>query len=162
MKQKLLLLVMLFIAGTTQAQEADTTVTPDQFVNKEFVIILSSKKYDDALRTAKAAAAKLKVKLDLRGLKPNKAIGLSWSRKVCDEEWFGSPCYVARGRYDDGEYVSIEYSSAYDGFKEGYYIVIVAGGEQGDAAVKKSLTKARKQYKDAYAKLSKVYIGCMH
>lgn len=162
MKQKLLLLVSLFIAVTTHAQETDSAFMADQFVDKEFVIILSSKKYEDALRTAKAAAAKLKVKLNLRGLKPNKAIGLSWSKKVCETDWFESPCYVARGRYDDGEYISIEYSSAYDGFKEGYYIVIVAGGAQGDAAVKKSLTKARKQYKDAYAKLSKVYIGCMH
>lgn len=160
MKQKLFLLLALFFMAAAHAQ--DTLSMADQYVDKEFVIIRSAKKYEDALSTARTAATKLRTKLDLRGLKPNKAIGLSWDKKTCETDWLESPCYVARGRYDDGEYISIEYSSAYTGFAEGYYIVMVAGGPQGDAAVKQSLKKAKTVYRDAYAKRTKVYIGCMH
>lgn len=161
MKHKLFLLLAVLFSLAAHAQE-DTLSMADQYVDKEFVIVRSAKKYADALQTARTAATRLKIKLDLRGLKPNKAIGLSWDKKTCETDWFESPCYVARGRYDDGEYVSIEYSTAYTGFAEGYYIVIIAGGPQGDDAVKQSLRKARTVYKDAYAKRTKVYIGCMH
>lgn len=161
MKQLLILVTVLFSTVSINAQEVDSSMA-DQYVEKEFVIILSSKNYEAALKTAKEAAVKLKVKLDLRGLKKNRETGLTWDKKTCDTDWFGYPCYVARGRYDDGEYISIEHSSAYTGFKEGYYIVIAAGGFAGSSDLKKSLTRARKGYKDAYSKRSKVYIGCMH
>jgi hypothetical protein len=134
----------------------------DMFVEKEFVIIRSTTDYEAALQTARSAASRLQLKLDLRDLKKNKESGLSFSKKVCEEEWEEYPCYVARGRWDDGNYISIEYSDAYNGFRKGYYIVIIAGGEKGDALVKTILTKAKKYYKDAYSKTTKVYIGCMH
>lgn len=161
MKSKLLLLLFIGCCCTASAQEVDSAMA-NQYVEKEFVLIRSTKNYDAALKTAKEAAAKLKWKLDLRGLKKHKETGLTWNKNTCDTDWFGYPCYVARGRYNDGRYISIEYSSAYSGFKEGYYIVIVAGGPQGDELIQESLAKARKVYKDAYAKRSKVYIGCMH
>jgi hypothetical protein len=161
MKQKLLFLLGCILSLPVIAQEADSAMM-DQYIEKQFVIVQSTTKYPEALKTAKAAAQQLKLKLDLRGLKPHKETGLTWSSKTCNTDWFGYPCYVARGRYDDGAYVSIEYSSAYSGFKEGYYIVIVAGGDAGNSLVKSSLTKAQKIYRDAYAKLSRVYVGCMH
>jgi hypothetical protein len=114
------------------------------------------------LNTAKTAAAKLKFKLDLRDLKKNPDTGLSWNKKICEDEWDEYPCYVARGRYDDGDYVSIEYSDAYSGFQKGYYIVIISSGEKGVPEIKSALIKAKKYYKDAYAKTTKVYVGCMH
>jgi hypothetical protein len=161
MKTKLLLLLLLFTARTGLAQDVDTTMV-EQYVEKEFVILLSSKNYESALKTAREAAVKLKVKLDLRGLKKHKETGLTWGQKTCEDDWFSYPCYVARGRYDDGQYISIEYSSAYSGFREGYYIVVAAGGSPGDVLVKQTLAKTRKMYRDAYRKRSKVYIGCMH
>ena len=149
--------LLLFFA-ISHAQEQST----DAFIEKEFVIVFSTPKYEDALSTAKTAANKLQFKLDLRDLKKNTESGLTWSKKVCEAEWDEYPCYVARGRYDDGNYVSIEYSDAYSGFRKGYYIVIVSAAEKGSTATKTSLTKARKFYKDAYAKSTKVYVGCMH
>lgn len=72
------------------------------------------------------------------------------------------PCYVPRGHYEDGSYISIEYSSSFLGFTEGYYIVVAASYELGNAQTKPMLTKAKKIIKDAYVKQSKVYTGCIH
>lgn len=149
--------ICMVIPFSIHAQEQE-----EQFIEKEFVIILSSKDYDAALRTAKSAAEKLQYKLDLRDLKKNKQSGLTWSEKICEDEWGEFPCYVARGRYDDGNYVSVEYSNAYNDFTEGYYIVVIAGGAKGSEDVKSALAKAKRFYKNAYSKTTKVYIGCMH
>lgn len=156
-----LFLILVFTNIISFAQDTDSTEA-EPYIEKEFVIIQSTPDYNSALNTAKNAAYKLNTKLDLRGLKKNKQIGLSWSQKVCDNEWDEFPCYVARGRWDDGDYVSIEYSNAYSGFKKGYYIVIISSGVKGENSVKDALTKARAIYKDAYKKISKVYVGCMH
>ena len=155
----LLTVVCVLLTVHSNAQDAQQE---EMFVEKEFVIIRSTADYEAALQTARSAATQLQLKLDLRDLKKNKESGLSFSKKICEEEWEEYPCYVARGRWDDGEYISIEYSDAYNGFRKGYYIVIIAGDEKGDAAVKTILQKAKKYYKDAYSKTTKVYIGCMH
>jgi hypothetical protein len=99
------------------------------------------------------------LKLDLRGLSPAKGTGLSFSKKVCEDEG-GYPCYIARGRYEDNEFVSIEYSNAIEGFAKGYYVVITACGDKSITAP--ALKKAKKFYKDAYSKTTNVYMGCMH
>jgi hypothetical protein len=151
-----ILLSLLFTAGHSQCTSTDA------FIEKEFVIVLSTPKYEAALTMAKSASAKLQYKLDLRGLKKDSASGLTWSKKECEDEWDAYPCYLARGRYDDGNYVSIEYSDAFSGFREGYYIVIVSSWCKGGTQTKTSLAKAKQFYKDAYAKLTKVYLGCMH
>jgi hypothetical protein len=93
-------------------------------------------------------------------VEPHPQQGLSFPAKVCDENGFEHPCYVARGRYDDGEYVSVEWSTAYEGFTPGLYIVVVASGPE--AEVKKHLPAAREVYGDAYIKKAKVYMGCIH
>ena len=94
----------------------------------------------------------------LRGLHPNREIGLSREVDICEDEGYGYPCYIPRGRYDNGVYISVEYSDAYKGFAKGYYIVMVASGE-----VDKSLLKQiRTIVPDAYIKKSAVYMGCMH
>lgn len=164
MRIRLLVVACLsLLFSTIHAQdEADSLSIEDMMIEKEFVIILSSTDYKAALRTAKEAATKLQLKLDLRDLQLNKESGLSFDKKICESEWESFPCYVARGRYDDGTYVSIEYSNAYAGFTKGYYIVIVANGEKGSSEVKTALSKAKTVYKNAYAKSTKVYMGCMH
>ncbi|MES1224662.1 MAG: hypothetical protein ABUT20_54725, partial [Bacteroidota bacterium] len=98
-------------------------------------------------------------KLDLRDLKPNKESGLTYAKKDCENEG-GYPCYISRGRYDSGDYISIEWSDAFDGFAKGYYIVIVASGSKNET--EPALKKAKQFYKDAYAKQCDVYVGCMH
>jgi hypothetical protein len=148
--------VFIFLAtmvqfGFAQSEEA--------FVKKNFVIIQSTKNYNVAQLTANKAALQLKQKLDLRGLKPSKKTGLTFSKADCENAG-GYPCYIARGRYDDGDYVSIEWSDEFDKFAKGYYVVIVFSGNKEEAV--KTLEKAKSIFKDAYYKQAKVYVGCMH
>ena len=131
-----------------------------QYVRKHFLIILSSKNYQSAKTIAIEAARKLNLKLDLRGLKPNLKSGLSYSSKECEGNGWDYPCYVSRGRYDDGEFVTIDYSNAFDGFAKGFYIVTTASGDP--SLVKKALIKVKNIYRSAYIKKTDVFMGCMH
>jgi hypothetical protein len=145
-------------------------VNPECYVRKYFLLIQSSSDYKSALQTAQNAAKGLNIKLDLRGLIPDKNphIGLSLPADTCikySEQEGGdgdSSCYMARGRWDDGVYISIEYSNAYDGFSKGYYIVIVGSSSEKDPALMATLEKVKTKYSDAYIKASKVYMCCMH
>lgn len=120
MKQVFFYLLLSIWSISGHAQEESP------YAKKDMVIILSTKNYAAAKKTAEQAAKKLSLKLDLRGLSPAKGTGLSFSKKVCEEEEGGYPCYIARGRYEDNEFVSIEYSDAIAGFAKGYYVVITA------------------------------------
>ncbi len=127
------------------------------FETKSFTIIISTKSYRSALRKAQEAANKLVIPMDLRSLTPDKEQGLT-SNEVCGcGEKHG---YISRGRYEDGKYISIEYSSAFEGFSKGYYIVVVQSGYHD--ALNETLPSIKKQYKDAYIKDSEVYMGCSH
>lgn len=129
-----------------------------------FVIIISTKSYESAMKRANEASEKLGYPLDLRGLHANKEIGLSFSRDVCENDICGGgldyPIYIPRSDWGEEKYISIEYSDAFDGFTKGYYIVVVASGEKGAPVVKEALSEAKKFYKDAYAKTCGVYMGC--
>ena len=63
---------------------------------------------------------------------PTSAMGLTFSQDACANEFGEFPCYVPRGRWDDGVYVSVEHSSSYVGFDEGLYIVMLASGSPRD------------------------------
>ncbi len=161
-----------------QSSEMESAEAPEEFEDMDwaeyeesltkdfsFVIIISTKSYDAALKRAKEASEKLGYPLDLRGLYPNKEIGLSFSKEVCEEEICGGgmvdyPVYIPRSDWGEEKYISVEYSDAFDGFTKGYYIVVVASGEKGAPVVKEALTEAKKFYKDAYAKTCGVYMGC--
>jgi hypothetical protein len=130
------------------------------YSEKKFVILKSTKNYAEAKAVAVKAAKILYQKLDLRDLKPNKKTGLTFSDATCENEG-GYPCYIARGRYDDGDYISIEWSNAINGFAKGYYVVI-AGSSPSTAEALGFLKKVKKSFKDAYLKKAAVYIGCMH
>ncbi len=134
----------------------------DPWVTKSIVIVKSTRTFPAAKAAAAAAASRLNLKLDLRGLSESKRTGLTCAQPVCDENGFSYPCYVARGRYDDGVYVSVEHSNAYRGFAKGLYIVVVASGAPNDPGVRDVLARARKAYADAYSKTTKVYMGCIH
>ena len=153
MKQLLLLLTVLLFNKTVLAQETEP------YIKKSFCIILSTKSYAEADKVAKQAAKKLNIILDYRDLEPNKKTGLTLPKDTKDPE-ASYPFYYARGRFDNGNYISIEYSNAYDGFAKGYYIVIASSGEEKE--VKKDAIAAKKYYKQAYVKNTKVYVGCMH
>ena len=129
-----------------------------------FVIIISTRSYAAALERAKAASDKLGYPLDLRGLHPNEEMGLSLPKEVCEAICGGDvvdyPQYLPRNDWGESKYISIEYSNGFEGFSEGYYIVVVASGEKGDPIIKEALEESRKFYKDAYAKTCGVWMGC--
>jgi hypothetical protein len=129
-----------------------------QTVKTGICIISSTKNYNEAKKRATAAASKLDLNLDLRDLVPNKKSGLTLSKAACKEEDIEYPAYYSRGA--DGEYVSIEYSNAFDGFAKGYYIVVAATGDQ--SVTQPALLKAKKIYKTAYVKQTDIYVGCSH
>lgn len=136
---------------------ASSIAQGDVFVDKSFLIIQSGKNYQRALKKAQLACNKLGIPLDLRGCHADKEYGLA-SVETCDcGENHG---YIPRGRGDDGNYISIEYSSAFKSFSSGYYIVVVSSGEK--ANVQAELANVQKHYKAAYVKTSPVYVGCMH
>ena len=130
-----------------------------QMIKKSFMIAKSTKSYAEAKKFALNLATKSDIKLDLRELHSSKKIGLTHTAQMCQNNQYDFPCYLARGRYDDGVYISIEYSDAYSGFSKGYYIVVVASGEKVD---KKLLNRVKKYVPDAYVKNTAVYMGCMH
>lgn len=154
-RMRMLLLFCFFCVGNLQAQSDN-----ECYVTREFLIAGSLTDYASALQQAKKVAKGAGLKLDLRGLRPVTG-GLSFDDTICVNEWGEAPCYVARGRWDDGAYVSIEYSNAYTGFRPGYYIVVAHSGESGKtpAAV---ISGVRRIVPSAYIKRSKVYMCCMH
>ncbi len=154
-----LFLFSLAVLSSVHAQNSDTA---DMFVNKDFLILLSTKNYSAALVTAKKASKSQQIELRLKGLSENKQTGLSLSKEYCETEGWEFPAYYARGRWDDGVYISIEYSDAYSGFASGYYIVVAASGHRNDKEMKDIYKKVRTTYKTAYFKTSEVYVGCMH
>lgn len=145
--------LIMMIANCCFAQDAIP------YIKKSFVIIKSTKNYTEAKTIAEKAAKLLKLTVNYRELKSNKKSGLTFSDSVCENEG-GYPCYIARGRYDDGNYTSIEWSNAYEKFSKGFYIVIVYGGNKSEAIIE--LKKAKKIFPGAYSKQANVYVGCMH
>ncbi len=146
-------------ADPAAAPEAGEAPAPDPYVEKAFLLVAASKDWDTARSTASQAAQALAMEIKVN-VEPHPSEGLSFDEKTCQENGFPFPCYVPRGRHDDGEFVSVEWSSAYEGFTPGLYIVVVASGPE--AEVKKQLEAAREVYGDAYIKKARVYMGCMH
>lgn len=144
------ILLLSILCLTSNRVEAQTQKT-------SFLIIKSTKNYSSALKKAQLACNKLGWVLKLNGNYEDKENGLTNSEVCgCGNEHG----YIPRGRYDAGNYISIEYSTAYEGFTEGYYIVVVSSGAREE--VQKVLSKVQKHYSDAYIKDSDVYVGCMH
>ncbi len=156
--KKLILLLLLASSFICNAQNKPHDPIP--YETKYVCIILSTKSYTEAKKVAQQAGKKCNLKIDYRNLLPNKKIGLTLSKADCENEGWDYPAYYARGRDDDGAFISIEYSNAFDGFAKGYYIVVVA---MGDARLAKYvLAEVKPTYKTAYVKKTEVYIGCMH
>ncbi|GAA0723309.1 hypothetical protein GCM10009430_26610 [Aquimarina litoralis] len=158
-KKVLMCLFFGMFLCVSHAQNEDVTTE----VKKYFLIAASTTNYEEALSSATSIAEKLKLPLDLRKLEySDENLGLTWSKEECEGSNWGYPCYVARGRYDDGDFVSIEWSSAYGGFSKGYYIVIVSGNQIYDDSLKDLLRKTKEFVPSAYIKSSMVYMGCLH
>lgn len=162
MRVRRVAVLLILVLTTAIASTAEENVEPEPFVDKEFVIIKSTPTFNEAAKAAESAAAKLGVQLDLRGLSPHRQTGLTLSEEECSRNDFPYPCYVPRGRFDDGKYVSVEWSSDYSTFSKGLYLVMVASDVAGSRETGRALEAARRSYPDAYAKRARVYVGCMH
>lgn len=159
MRIRCLLAILLLSISSVRAQEWNA-MNP-----REFVIVYSTKNYSAALKTARDAARRLKYPLDLGGNRPHKTSGLSMTKADCEGSAWEYPCYTPRGNGgppENARYVSIEWSTGYEGFALGYYIVVIAEGPPGSEVPRSSLATAKRLYPDAYAKATRVWFGCMH
>ncbi len=129
---------------------------------KSFIVIYSGRSYAPALKKAKEAASKLQYPLDLRGLQPNKETGLTITEADADSNGWEYPTNYPRGRFDDGKYVSIEYSSGYDEWKPKQYLVIVWSGFPMDPKRKIVFSEVKKLFPSARVQNTNIYTGCMH
>ena len=152
---------LLLLPSNSLAEDVDPELDP--MIPVGFLIIRSTPDYAEALRVAEQAASQIDIPLDLRGLVYDPAHGLTWPSEVCEKDpLYPFPCYVARGRFDPGVYLSVERSDAYATFKPGLFIVIAASGEPESSELRSSLARVKSAYPDAYIKPEKVYHGCMH
>ena len=156
---KLFILTILSLASITIHGQIDDAIWETK---KHFLIVSSTKDYEGALKKAKSISEELSLKLDLRNLNFHEESGLTFSKTICEDEAGGYPCYIARGRYDDGEYVSIEWSNAIKSFSKGYYVVIISSQSKKNEKMKLLLSRTKKNVPSAYIKSSDVYMGCMH
>ncbi|MDB4106909.1 hypothetical protein N8368_04300 [Bacteroidia bacterium] len=157
-----------------EALEAQTTAKPEEpistldpsvedypsgtmMVNNSYLILQSTKSYSAAMHTAKQASAKLGFPIDYRGYVFDFREGLKDTATCGCGEIHG---YIPRGRFDDGNYLSIEHTNSFTEFTNGYYIVVAASGDRNK--IKPLLPKAKKFLADAYLKDAEVYIGCLH
>jgi len=158
--RRLTSLASLLILVRTLVLAADCDPTQPPFRDKEFVVVRSTPSFDEATKTAAEAAAGLGIKLNRRGLSPNLRTGLTFSREECARRQFPYPCYVPRGRGDNGTYASVEWSSEYERFDRALYVVMIASHELGSRETRRALEAARRIYPAAYSKRVKVYVGC--
>jgi len=148
-------LFFLFILITAQWSFAQDEYHP--FLDKSFLIISSSTNFETAEKVALEAEKKLKLDYPTSPFYPDDSLGFKTDKRC---ECGVVHDYFPRGSHDEGDYVSIEFSSGYEGFSEGYYIVIVSSGRK--EVVEKKLQKTKKHFPQAYIKTAEIYVGCRH
>jgi hypothetical protein len=131
--------LVLVVTSSTTGASSDDDQPFYPFADKQFVIVKTTRDFAEADAIAHVASAKLALRLGRSPVFPEAQHGLTFSKADCDAAGFDFPCYVPRGRWDDGEYVSIEWSSAYESFTRGYYVVIVSSGSRADRFGKASV-----------------------
>lgn len=138
---------------------------PEPYEKRTFVIAASEKSFSQAMLKATSLSEQTGFRFDMRGVGfdpkhvEGHGGGLTFTKSECEESNWGYPCYVARGRWDSGTYISVEHTSAIQGFTPGLYVVIASTGTNKEIAP--ALKHVQKFIPDAYSKSTKVYIGCM-
>ena len=137
---------------------AEQEITDDVFYSARYILILkSTTDYNEALSFANESSKKLGLELKIEDIEYSKEKGICFSKDIDDELYKGE--YAPR-RYC-GDYVSLENSSAYEGFTEGY-IIVIAGVYQNKDDAELSLSGVKESYPDAYAKKTNLWMGCIH
>jgi len=157
------ILISLLISSLTYAEQ-EIKITDEMFYKDKYVLILkSTKDYSEAVRFATEASKKLGLEFHNVNRKYSKEKGIYFSEEIDDEMYRGG--YAPR-RYNGRaqslkEYISLENSDYYKGFNDGY-IIVVSGIYEDKKSSEKALAKIRKFYKDAYAKKTVMWMGCIH
>jgi hypothetical protein len=140
-------------------------MTDDATVTKAFVVLATAESYADALLSARRASRELGLRIDLRGLRFHKAGNtLTFGRATRDNDAaFGSyPCYLPRGRWDDGAYLSIELADHYAASAKARFAIVAASGDATDPELKAMLGKARPTFPTVRLEAMPIYMGCIH
>lgn len=150
----------IFVSSTDVcAQEAS------ELENRQVIILASSKSYQDVLAKAKDLSLKTGMVFSTREMIYDDKRGLILPDNHEDESYAGS-YYLRRYNNDCGnslsECLSIEKSDAYEGFTPGLYILVAGIHEEGSAELSAKLAQLKKTVPDAYAKKTKIFMGCMH
>lgn len=82
-------LALCSLTVPAHAQDEAADMVREATSARAFVVIASTRDYAAALATAREAHKRLALPLNLRGLKPHAATGLTFSRADCGEEY---PC----------------------------------------------------------------------
>ena len=149
---------------TALAEPMVDDVVNDQYQDVTFVIAASEKTYSQAVHKAASLSEKSGILYNTNGVNfdpqhKDDNGGLTYPKHQCESNNWGYPCYVSRGRWDEGMYITVEYSSAIQGFTPGLYVVIAASGKK-DTLVP-SFNTVKHFVPDAYMKTASVYVGCM-
>jgi len=135
---------------------------PDGMAERDFIILPAVASYAEARKVAGNAARRLGLKLDLRGARPDGRGGLTFSRADCKANDWEHPCYVPRGRDDDGAYVSVDEASRFFDAEADGYLVILGSGPKDDPSLRALAAKARSLFPTAEIRTDDVWQGCIH
>lgn len=149
----------------TEEKAEDAEKEPDHMEDRWVVMLGVYKDFAEAKADAEKFAAVSKVPFSMDGRIYDKK-GLRYPDDYEDEAWKGE--YLPR-RYntatidqrDVTEYLSVEKSDAYEGFKPGFYIIVGSIAESA-AQAKKETARFLSASKDTYFKKTTIYMGCLH
>lgn len=134
-----------------------------QFKDRWVVILGSYKEFNDAQATAKKLAQATKMTFSLNGMIYDQK-GLRMPDDFEDEVYAGQ--YVQRRGNEtlEGEkvietHISVEDSTAYEGFTPQYFIVVGYIAESAEEAEKKA-AEFKKHAPDTYVKKTEIFMGC--
>lgn len=159
---------LLFALIGFAATPAMSSAKEPDFIENRYVVILAVEKSFSAVRADGEKIAKAsRIPFSMEGRVFDKKRGLIYPDNFDDEIFRGQ--YVSRrsratvlpGKQNETEYLSVERSDGYDGFKPGYYMV-VAGVHESSAAAEKQVKQFTAWAPTAYAKKTRIYMGCMH
>ncbi len=159
--------LFLALIGLAAAPSMVLAKEPDFLENRHVVILSVYKSFDAAREDAVKIAKASRIPFSMEGRIFDKKRGLIYPDNFDDEVFRGQ--YVSRryhktvlkGSEDEREYLSVERSDGYDGFKKGFYIV-VAGVHESSAAAQAQAQKFTAWAPTAYARKTRIYMGCMH
>ncbi len=142
--------------------DVDDPSAPSMVPQIDFVVLPAVPSYREARALADLAASRLSLRRDWRGAVADGRGGLTFSRRVCAASGRDYPCFITRGRSDDGQYVSIDDASMLFERPTKGYVVVLGSGPAGAPALRALVEKARGPFPAVSLVTETVYQGCIH